>query len=238
MRALSQRSVAEAEAEAAGETRARRVMLVDDHPMWLEALSDELEADGFMIVATAQTGREALTRARATKPEVMVVDLQIPEPDGATCIEILLKEFPAMLVLVLSASGERDDVLRAIKAGAKGYLLKSAPPEELLEGVRRTAEGDAVFTPGLAGLVLGEFRRMVTRAEAHNDMGPALTSREIEVLRLVAKGLAYREIADRLVVSHRTVQNHVQNVLRKLQLHNRVELALYAIEQGYHEAEE
>lgn len=212
----------------------RRVMLVDDHPMWLEALSGDLEDDGFEIVATAGTGEETLRRARATKPDVVVMDLQIPDPDGATCTEILVKEFPELLVLVISASGERDDVLRAVKAGAKGYLLKSATTEELVEGVRRTATGDAVFTPGLAGLVLGEFRRMVSNAESHNDQGPVLTSREVEVLRQVAKGLAYREIAEELYVSHRTVQNHVQNVLRKLQLHNRVELALYAIEQGIH----
>lgn len=216
----------------------RRLMLVDDHPMWLEALSGDLEDDGFEIVASAATGDEALTRCRATRPEVMLMDLNIPAPDGATCIEILLEEFPEMLVLVISASGERDDVLRAIKAGAKGYLVKSASPDELVDGVRRTAAGDAVFTPGLAGLVLGEFRRMVTRAEAHNDTGPSLTNREVEVLRLVAKGLAYREIADRLYVSHRTVQNHVQNVLRKLQLHNRVELTLYAIDQGLHNPNE
>jgi len=215
----------------------RRLMIVDDHPMWIEALSGDLEEDGFEIVATAANGEEALRRARATRPEVLLMDLQIPAPDGATCTEILLEEFPQMLVLVISASGERDDVLRAVKAGAKGYMVKSASPDELIDGVRRTAAGDAVFTPGLAGLVLGEFRRMVMRAEEHNDTGPALTNREIEVLRLVAKGLAYREIAERLFVSHRTVQNHVQNVLRKLQLHNRVELALYAIEQGFHSDE-
>jgi DNA-binding NarL/FixJ family response regulator len=210
-----------------------RVMLVDDHPVWIEAMSGDLEAAGFQIVATASTGDETLRRARATRPDVIVMDLQIPDPDGATCTEILLREFPGMHVLVISASGERDDVLRAIKAGAKGYLVKSATPEELLEGVRRTADGDAVFTPGLAGLVLGEFRRMISDAAKHNDSGPMLTTRETEVLRRVAKGMAYREIADELFVSHRTVQNHVQNVLRKLQLHNRVELTLYAIEQGY-----
>jgi DNA-binding NarL/FixJ family response regulator len=210
-----------------------RVMLVDDHPMWIEAMSDDLEAAGFRIVAAASTGDEALRRARATRPDVLVMDLQIPQPDGATCTEILLREFPDMNVLVISASGERDDVLRAIKAGAKGYLVKSATPEELVDGVRRTADGDAVFTPGLAGLVLGEFRRMINDAAKRNDEGPVLTTREAEVLRRVAKGMAYREIADELFVSHRTVQNHVQNVLRKLQLHNRVELTLYAIEQGY-----
>lgn len=213
---------------------ARRVMIVDDHPMWIEALSEDLAEAGFTIVATAGSGAEALARARASRPEVLVMDLQIPTPDGATCTEILCKEFPQLLVLVVSASGERGDVLRAVKAGAKGYLVKSASPSELIDGVRRTARGDAVFTPGLAGLVLGEFRRMVTHPGVSNDPGPVLTQREIEVLRLVAKGRAYREIADELYVSHRTVQNHVQNVLRKLQLHNRVELALYAIEKGFH----
>ena len=116
--------------------------------------------------------------------------------------------------------------------------MKSASKAELIEGVRRTAAGDAVFTPGLAGLVLGEFRRMVNVAHSHDDDGPVLTTREVEVLRQVAKGLAYREIAEALFVSHRTVQNHVQNVLRKLQLHNRVELTLYAIDQGLHDPNE
>lgn len=212
-----------------------RVMLVDDHPMWIEALSEDLTEVGFEIVAVAKNGTECLQRCRAVRPDVLVMDLQIPEPDGATCIDILIKEFPDLHVLVMSASGERDDVLRAMKAGAKGYLVKSASKQELIEGVQRTAVGDAVFTPGLAGLVLGEFRRMVSTARANNDEGPVLTSREIEVLRRVAKGLAYREIAEELFVSHRTVQNHVQNVLRKLQLHNRVELTLYAIDQGIHD---
>lgn len=215
----------------------RRVMLVDDHPMWIEALCADLEADGFEVVATASTGREALERARATRPEVIVMDLQIPDPDGATCTAILMQEFPRLRVLVLSASAERGDVLRAIKSGALGYLVKSASPAELVDGVRRTAAGDAVFTPGLAGLVLGEFRRIVNVTAGRTEEGPVLTTRETEVLRRVAKGMAYREIAEELVVSHRTVQNHVQNVLRKLQLHNRVELTLYAIEQGFHETE-
>ncbi len=210
----------------------RRVMLVDDHPIWLEALTRDLEAEGFQVVAVARTGDECLRRLRATRPDVVVMDLKIPEPDGATCTEIIMREFPETHVLVMSASGERDDVIRAIRAGARGYLVKSASKAELLYGVRRTAEGDAVFTPGLAGMVLGEFRRMVTRSEQDDD-APVLTAREIDVLRRVAKGMAYREIADELYVSHRTVQNHVQNVLRKLQLHNRVELTRYAIEQGF-----
>jgi DNA-binding NarL/FixJ family response regulator len=135
---------------------------------------------------------------------------------------------------MLSASGEQQDVLDAVKAGATGYLLKSAGRADFLDAVRRTAEGDAVFTPSLAGLVLGEYRRLATAPTPAADT-PRLTDRETEVLRLVAKGLSYTQIAERLVVSHRTVQNHVQNTLGKLQLHNRVELVRYAIEQGLDE---
>jgi DNA-binding NarL/FixJ family response regulator len=145
----------------------------------------------------------------------------------------LLAAVPGVRVLMLSASGEQQSVLDAVKAGATGYLVKSASSQEFLEAVRRTAAGDAVFTPGLAGLVLGEYRRLATAPDQPDDDGaPKLTDRETEVLRLVAKGLSYRQIAERLGLSHRTVQNHVQNTLGKLQLHNRVELTRYAIERG------
>ncbi|MCL1840751.1 MAG: response regulator transcription factor [Propionibacteriaceae bacterium] len=209
----------------------RRIMLVDDHPMWLEALEEDLVEAGFDVVAVARDGRECLARARAVRPDVVVMDLNIPAPNGVECIQQLMGERPDLDIIVVSASGERDDVLDAVKAGAKGYVLKSASKEELLHAVQRTAAGEAVFTPALAGLVLGEYRRMAT-AKQHGDEVPELTARETEVLRLVATGLSYREIAERLVVSHRTVQNHVQNVLHKLELHNRVELARYAIKQG------
>ncbi|MDR1355819.1 MAG: response regulator transcription factor [Propionibacteriaceae bacterium] len=208
----------------------KRVMLVDDHPIWIEALVEDLGEAGFEIVATASNGEECLRRARAVRPDVVVMDLQIPPPDGVVCTEILTREFPDMHVLVVSASGERDDVLAAVKVGAKGYVLKSASKTDLLDAVIRTSRGEAVFTPVLAGLVLGEYRRMAAGGDTANT--PTLTERETEVLRLVAKGLEYREIADRLFVSHRTIQNHVQNVLRKLELHNRVELTRYALEQG------
>ncbi len=208
-----------------------RVMLVDDHPMWIDALAEDLESNGFEVVATASDGSSTLTRARATRPDLIVMDLNIPDPDGASCTQILLDEFPELKILVMSASGERVDVLRAVKAGAMGYVLKSATKAELLDAITKTAEGEAVFTATLAGLVLGEYRRMANNAKPEEET-PTLTPREAEVLRLVAKGLSYRDIASQLFVSHRTVQNHVQNVLRKLQLHNRVELTRYAIEQG------
>ncbi len=217
---------------------ALRVMVVDDHPMWREGVARDLGEAGMHVVATAGNGRDALTRFAAARPQVLVLDLQIPEPDGVAVTAEVVKQDPAVRVLVLSASGEQRDVLEAVKAGATGYLVKSASRAELLDAVRRVALGDTVFTPGLAGLVLGEYRRLSeTPARAHDDT-PRLTERETEVLRLVAKGMSYKEIAERLVLSHRTVQNHVQNTLRKLQLHNRVQLVRYAIEQGLDEVDD
>jgi DNA-binding NarL/FixJ family response regulator len=204
-------------------------MVVDDHPMWRDAVERDLTAAGMHVVAVASDGREALARFPAARPEVVVLDLQIPPPDGVEVTTRVLQQEPSVRVLILSASGEHADVLAAVKAGATGYLVKSASREELLDAVRRVARGDAVFTPGLAGLVLGEFQRMSGEPDRERT---GLTERETEVLTLVAKGLSYRQIAERLVLSHRTVQNHVQNTLRKLQMHNRVELTRYAIEHG------
>jgi DNA-binding NarL/FixJ family response regulator len=210
-----------------------RVMVVDDHPMWREGVARDLTEAGFDVVATIGEGRQAVRLAGAARPDVVVLDLQLPDTSGVEVISGLLAAVPGVRVLMLSASGEQQSVLDAVKAGATGYLVKSASSQEFLEAVRRTAAGDAVFTPGLAGLVLGEYRRLATAPDQPDDDGaPKLTDRETEVLRLVAKGLSYRQIAERLGLSHRTVQNHVQNTLGKLQLHNRVELTRYAIERG------
>ena len=213
--------------------RPLRVMIVDDHPIWREALERDLRTAGLEVVGSAGDGEQALRRMPAARPDVVVLDLRLPTLDGVATTREIAAKHPAVRVLILSASGEESDVLAAIKAGATGYLVKSASREEPLEAVRRTAAGDAVFTPGLAGLVLGEFRRMMSGGPGREaDAGSRLTDRETEILRLVAKGLSSRQIAERLVLSHRTVQNHTQNVLAKLQLHNRVELTRYAIEQG------
>ena len=209
-----------------------RVMVVDDHPMWRDNVARDLDEAGFEVVATAASGTDALSRFAATRPAVLVLDLQIPEPNGVEVTAEVVRQDPAVRVLILSASGEQSDVLEAVKAGATGYLVKSASKNELIDAVARVAEGDTVFTPGLAGLVLGEYRRLYDAPAAADDDTPRLTERETEVLRLVAKGLSYKQIAERLFLSHRTVQNHVQNTLRKLQLHNRVQLVRYAIEQG------
>lgn len=204
-------------------------MVVDDHPMWRDGVARDLIARGFDVRATAADAPIAVRIATAVRPDVVLMDLNLGTGSGVDATRNIVGRLPGTRVLVLSASGEHADVLAAVKAGASGYLVKSASAQELVDAVISTAAGHAVFTAGLAGLVLGEYRRMAAEPQ---DGGPRLTERETEVLRYVAKGLTARQIADRLHLSHRTVENHVQSTLRKLQLHNRVELARYVIEHG------
>ncbi|MFF5227970.1 response regulator [Dactylosporangium sp. NPDC000521] len=203
-------------------------MVVDDHPMWRDGVARDLTDAGYLVTAVIGEGAQALRVARAARPDVVVLDLQLTDLSGVEVIGGLLDALPEVRILMLSASGEQRDVLDALKAGATGYLVKSAGRQEFLEAVRRTAEGEAVFTAGLAGLVLGEYRKLARSTSG----GPALTARETEVLRLVAKGLPYKLVAEELGLSVRTVQNHVQNTLGKLQLHNRSALVRYALEHG------
>ena len=209
-------------------------MVVDDHPIWRDAVARDLAEEGFTVVATADGVASARRRADVVKPDVVVMDMRLSDGNGAIATAEVLTVSPSSRVLVLSASDERDDVLEAVKAGATGYLVKSASKGELAEAVRATGEGRAVFTPGLAGLVLGEYRR-IARSPEGLDSTPSLTERETEILRYVAKGLTAKQIAEQLSLSHRTVENHVQATFRKLQVANRVELARYAIEHGLDE---
>lgn len=221
------------------ETDPLRVLVVDDHPIWRDGVARGLADAGLAVVGTAGDGAQALRVAAATRPQVIVLDLHLPDLAGDQVIGQLLTADTAVRVLVLSASGERQDVLDAMTAGAAGYLVKSAQLPELVAAVRTVAKGEAVFTPGLAGLVLGEYRRLAAGGAAPDQAGPAglpavprLTGRETEILKLVATGLTYPQIAERLVLSPRTVQNHVQSTLVKLQLHNKAQLVRYALEQG------
>lgn len=207
-----------------------RVMVVDDHPMWRDAVARDLADCGFDVVATAGAVREAVDRAQAVVPDLVLMDMNLPDGNGTEATRALRAVLPAVKVLVLSASSERSDVLDAVMAGASGYVLKSAAAPELIAAVHDTAAGRAVFTPELAGLVLAELRGR-ERASAP-DPTSVLTPRETEVLRMVAKGLASKQIATRLGLSHRTVENHVASTLRKLQLGNRVELTRFALENG------
>src|SRR6516225_320288 len=150
-----------------------RLLIVDDHPIWRDGVARDLQEAGLAVVGTAGDGAQALRVAAATRPQVVLLDLHLPDLAGAEVIARLLAADASIRVLVLSASGERQDVLDAMTAGATGYLVKSARLAELLAAVRSVARGDSVFTPGLAGLVLGEYRRLAAGGDAAADPAPA-----------------------------------------------------------------
>ena len=207
-----------------------RVLVVDDHPMWRDGVRADLEADGrSRVVAEAADADTAVAAALRERPDLVLMDLNMPGLPGTTAIRRIAEQLPDTRLLVLSASAAEPDVLEAVKAGASGYLLKSATGAELTAAVQQVAHGEPVFSASLAALVLGEFRRV---ASGGDEAEQQLSEREAEVLKLVARGYAYKEIADRLVISVRTVQNHVQSILRKLQLNGRYELMRYAIHRG------
>jgi DNA-binding NarL/FixJ family response regulator len=209
-----------------------RVVIVDDHPTLRDGVRADLEASGVAtVVGEADDGGPAIEVVRETAPDVVVMDLDLPTVRGVDAIKEIVKGSPNAKILVLTVSGAESDVLEAVKMGAAGYLLKTTTAEQLVDGVRRVHEGDAVFTPSLAGLVLTEFRRAAQPEES------GLTARENEILKLVAKGYTYGEIAEQLFISRKTVQNHVRNILTKLQLRKRYELMRYAIKRGLDMAE-
>lgn len=212
-----------------------RVLVVDDHPLWRSGVRSDLERSGQAeVVGEAEDGGDAIEKAREVMPDVVLMDLQLPTVSGVDATRAIVDDSPHVRVLVLSASAEEADVLEAVKAGASGYLLKSSSSEELLDAVLRVRKGEPVFTASLAGLVLSEFRRIAT----NDPTEPELTPRENDVLKLVAKGYTYREIGEKLFISTKTVQNHVQNILTKLQLKKRYELMRYAIQKGLDRAPE
>jgi DNA-binding NarL/FixJ family response regulator len=207
-----------------------RVLVVDDHPVWRDGVRNDLEgSDTAQVVGEASDGGEAIEMAREVMPDVILMDLQLPQVSGVDATRAIVEDSPHVKVLILSASAEEADVLEAVKAGAAGYLLKSSTSEEMIDAIGRVRDGEPVFTPSLAGMVLSEFRRIATSGDPGE---PGLTARENEVLKLVAKGYTYREIGEKLFISTKTVQNHVQNILTKLQLKKRYELMRYAIQKG------
>jgi len=207
-----------------------RVLVVDDHPVWRDGIRADLESSGVaVVVGEGSDGGEAIDLAHEHMPDIVLMDLRLPTVSGVDAIRRIAEDLPHVRILVLSATGEEQDVLEAVKVGAAGYILKSETRADIVDAVRRVHRGEPVFTSGLAGLVLSEFRRVAGKESAGE---PRLSARENEILRLVAKGYTYREIAQHLYISVKTVQNHVQNILKKLQMRKRYELMRYAIQRG------
>ena len=203
-----------------------RVVLVDDHSMFRSGVRAELATDsGVDIVGEAGSVGEAVAVIGRTKPDVVLLDVHMPDGGGKAVLEQV--KDPDVRFLALSVSDAAEDVIGVIRAGARGYVTKTISPDELAAAIKRVADGDAVFSPRLAGFVLDAFAARPDAPLADPELDQ-LTNREREVLRLLARGYAYKEIAKELFISIKTVETHVSNVLRKLQMSNRYELSRWA----------
>jgi DNA-binding NarL/FixJ family response regulator len=205
-----------------------RVVVVDDHELFRRGLRGMLEEQGLRVIGEAANGEEALRLAGHARPDVVVMDLNLPRMSGVEAARKLAVAAPAVNVLVLTVSGDEQSVTEAIEAGARGYLLKDASIEEIAAGIRAAAAGEALVSPRIAAQLIERLRGRATAAPAR----PGLTEREVEVLRLLAEGRDNHEIADALTISPRTVKNHVASILMKLGLDNRVQAAVYAVRKG------
>ncbi len=202
-----------------------RVFLVDDHRLFLSGVRAELE-EAVEVVGVADDVDAAIGQIRDSHPDVVLVDVHMPGGGGLAVIENVAETHPDIRFLALSVSDAAEDVIAMIRAGARGYVTKSILPHELIEAIARVEAGDAVFSPRLAGFVLDAFTEvMTTPLDPELDQ---LTAREREVLRQIARGYSYKQVASRLSISIKTVESHVSAVLRKLQLSNRHELARWA----------
>lgn len=208
-----------------------RVMICDDHALFRRGLIMVLDAeDDIEVVGEAEDGRDAVERVADIVPDVVLMDVRMPEIDGIEAARLISDQAPSAKILMLTVSDEESDLYEAIKAGATGYLLKEISIEEVASAVRAVVSGQSLISPSMASKLLTEFTNLAKRADERTSVPtPRLTERELEVLRLVAQGMSNREIAGELYISENTVKNHVRNILEKLHLHTRMEAVMYAV---------
>jgi DNA-binding NarL/FixJ family response regulator len=208
-----------------------RVLVVDDHALFRRGLEMVLEQEpDIEVVGEASDGAEAVERATDTTPDVVLMDVRMPRRGGIDACTAIKDAVPSTKIIMLTISDEEADLYDAIKAGAMGYLLKEISIEEVASAIRAVHGGQSLISPSMASKLLNEFASMIKRTdERQNVPTPRLTDREMEVLRLVAKGLNNRDIAKQLYISENTVKNHIRNILEKLQLHSRMEAVVYAV---------
>jgi DNA-binding NarL/FixJ family response regulator len=206
-----------------------RVLVVDDQELFRRGLTMLLSAEpGIQVVGEAGDGDEGVALAESVAPDVVLLDIRMPKRTGLEACSTIKQAVPAAKIIMLTVSDEEADLYEAVKSGASGYLLKDSSIEEVSQAVRVVADGQSLISPSMAVKLIDEFKQM-SRPERENVGGLRLTERELEVLRLVARGLNNREVAKNLFISENTVKNHVRNILEKLQLHSRMEAVMYAV---------
>ena len=208
-----------------------RVLIADDQELFRRGLNVVLHTeDNIQVVAEASNGEEAIAKAEEFAPDVVLMDIRMPRVSGIEATRAIRDSVPTTKILMLTVSDEDSDLYEAIKAGANGYLLKDISIEEIADSVRAVVQGQSLISPSMASKLLSEFNVLSKRADERQQFpAPQLTVRELEVLKLVAKGMSNREIADELYISENTVKNHVRNILEKLHLHSRMEAVIYAV---------
>ncbi len=212
-----------------------RVVIADDHALYRRGLQAVvLLEDGIEIVGEAGDGDEAVERTVELLPDIVLMDVRMPHTSGIEACQRIKELVPSTRIIMLTMSDEEYDLYEAVKAGANGYLLKDIPAEEIAAGIIKVAGGDSLLSPSMASKLLAEFALMSKRQEERPSgvVVPRLTEREREVLRLVARGMPNKEIAVTLFISENTVKNHVRNILDKLQLHSRMEAAMFALREN------
>jgi DNA-binding NarL/FixJ family response regulator len=213
-----------------------RLMLVDDHSIFLEGLQYLLGTYGIEVAGTAGNGREAVMKARVLKPDIILMDIKMPELSGLDALKLIKAEMPDIKVVMLTTSEEDEDLFNAVKCGASGYLLKNTNAKELVDMLTDMEKGEAAFSPELASKVLKEFESYdndkASQQEPENMSKTKLTERQLEVLELVAKGVTYKEVGDKLGLTERTVKYHMAKILELLHLENRAQVIAYAARVG------
>jgi DNA-binding NarL/FixJ family response regulator len=209
-----------------------RIMIADDHPLVRSGLRGLLERDGeFQVVAEAADGYEAIELALLHKPDVILLDVGMPRLSGPDAAQSISQKLPAVRIVMLSMHSDEAYVLRALKAGARGYLLKASPEADVIAAIRAVASGNAYFSPSITRLLVEEYV-VEARRRGVEDTYDLLSTREKEILHLLASGKTNREIAELLFISVATVETHRNNIFQKLHLHNLAELILYAVRKG------
>jgi DNA-binding NarL/FixJ family response regulator len=216
---------------ASGGSETLRVLIADDHALFRRALEMVLDKESDIeVIGEAQDGEQAVERATELMPDVVLMDVRMPRRTGIEATQRIKELLPHVKILVLTNSDEEADLYDSIKAGASGYLLKEISDEEVADSIRSVVQGHSRISPAMASKLLSEFQAMTKREDDRQPLAPPrLTDRELQVLRLVAKGLANRDIAGQLFISENTVKNHIRNILEKLQLHSRMEAVIYAV---------